>query len=62
MYRVNTNKYSHEGSGFSIVDSEHNSLEQAIEAAQKLWDRGFQRFVFVTDKDGKEVWTPNGRK
>ncbi len=60
MYQVETNKYQHEGSGASRVDSTHDSLPDAIDAAEKLWQSGYQRFVYVIG-GMKAVYYVSGR-
>ena len=59
QYIVETNKYSHAGSGASRIDSRHDSLPDAIDAAESLWSLGCQRFVFV--KRGRSVYFASGR-
>jgi hypothetical protein len=49
MFQVNVNKYSHEGSAFSRVLSEHLYETDAKAAADRAWKSGHHRFVFVTN-------------
>jgi DNA-binding LacI/PurR family transcriptional regulator len=58
MYQVNTNKYSHHGSGFSYVASEHAYEADAKAAADKLWKSGHRRFVYVTKDHRETVYNP----
>jgi len=51
MYRVETNKYSHSGSGATRVLSRHETLEEAIAAAESLWQAKTQRWVDVVTAD-----------
>lgn len=47
MYRVETNKYSHSSSAATRVLSRHETLEEAIAAAESLWQAKTQRWVNV---------------
>lgn len=57
MFNVETNKYSHETSSAVRVVSRHPNEAEAIEAADRLYATGFQRFVLVV-RDGQETYNP----
>ena len=59
MFKVETNKYSHEGSSATRIDSRHESLDEACEAAAQLLP--FQRWVYVAGEGGLYHWW-NGKR
>ena len=63
MFQVETNKYSHSGSGFSAINSEHENLRDALKVGRQLWSTGFQRWVYVYGPgDGPKGTIGNQRK
>ena len=58
MFKVEVDKYSHSGSGFSRVDSVWPTREEAVAEADRVHAAGYQRFVYVSDDKNREVYNP----
>lgn len=59
MFRIETNKYSHATSSAPRIVGRHSNRDEAIAAAQSLWNAKTQRWVYVYED--KTVHFENGK-